>query len=59
MEMNLSYYPIHTVVLQVTKEKGGEGGRENVDTMCTGRKGARICGDMGNKAFGVLYGKCV
>ena len=57
--MNLSYYPIHTVVLQVTQEKGGEGGRENVDTMCTGRKGARICGDMGNKAFGVLYGKCV
>jgi hypothetical protein len=28
--MNLSYYPIHTAVLQVTKEKeeGREGGRE-------------------------------
>ena len=53
--MNLSYYPIHTVVLQVTKEKGGEGGRENMNTMCTGRKGARIGRDVGNKALGMAY----
>lgn len=34
--MNLSYYAMHTVVLQVTKEKGE---RENRNIMSTGREG--------------------
>lgn len=46
--MNLSYYPIHTAVLQVTKEREGEreaeneGEREHMNVRHTGRKGACV-----------------
>lgn len=53
--MNLSYYPIHTGVLQVTKERE----RERMNIMCTSRKGARIDRNMVNKAFQLVFGNCV
>lgn len=50
MEMNLSYYPIHTAVLQVTKEREGErerqreGGREGRAHGCEAhRKKGGLC----------------
>lgn len=49
--MNLSYYPIHTVVLQVTKEKGRERERENVNITCTGGRGAGCTGIRETKLF--------
>lgn len=50
--MNLSYYPIHTVVLQVTKEKGREREREReCEYNVHRREGGRMYRNTGNKAF--------
>jgi hypothetical protein len=38
--MNLSYYPIHAVELQVTKERGREGKREREKKEGTQEKGS-------------------